>query len=212
MKKLLYLICFSSLFGCTTDRDIAIAEQKLDPASELIYFWNFNSISGTVTEVLPDYQATKALAKISYPGSGAGYMDVFSPGYDVNLRKSEEAGSGLRARNPSNTRSLILELPTTGFKKVVLSYATAKTSSGAASQIFSYTVNGSDYITDGLTVRSFNPVDDPSSSLLQLDFSSIPAVNNNANFKVKINFEGPTASGASGNNRFDNVAVDAVPF
>lgn len=212
MKKLLYLICFSSLFGCTTDRDIAIAEQKIDPASELIYFWNFNSISGTVTEVLPDYQATKALAKISYPGTGTGYMDVFSPGYDVNLRKSEEAGSGLRARNPSNTRSLILELPTTGFKKVVLSYATAKTSSGAASQIFSYTVNGSDYITDGLTVRSFNPVDDPSSSLLQLDFSSIPAVNNNANFKVKINFEGPTASGASGNNRFDNVAVDAVPF
>jgi hypothetical protein len=61
-------------------------------------------------------------------------------------------------------------------------------------------------------VRSFNPVDDPSSSLLQLDFSSIPAVNNNANFKVKINFEGPTASGATGNNRFDNVAVDAVPF
>lgn len=212
MKKLFYLVCFSGFLGCTTDRDIVNPEVIVDAKSELIYFWNFNSVSGTVSEVLPDHQVPKAVAKISYPGSGAGYLDSFNPGYELNLRKSEEAGSGIRARNPSNTRSLLIELPTIGFKKVVLSYATAKTSSGAATQIFSYTLNGTDYITDGLTVRSFNPADDPNSTLLQLDFSHISAVDNNPNFKIKINFDGPTAAGTSGNNRFDNISVDAIPL
>jgi hypothetical protein len=34
-------------------------------------------------------------------------------------------------------------------------------------------------------------------------------VNNNPNFKIKINFSGSQASGTSGNNRFDNVTVEA---
>ena len=46
-------------------------------------------------------------------------------------------------------------------------------------------------------------------TLVQVDFSSILAVNNNQNFKIKITFVGNT-TGENGNNRFDNVTLKGV--
>jgi len=45
-------------------------------------------------------------------------MDSFSPGYKNNLRNNEIDGLGLRVRNPSNNRSLVISMPTTGFEKL----------------------------------------------------------------------------------------------
>lgn len=212
MKKIIpYLVTMALFLACTNDRDITDDSVIVDGNSVLIHYWNFNSNSGTLTSITPDFSLlTSSETHISYEGSGTGYMDSFSPGYDSNARNSE-AGNGIRARNPSDTRSLIIAAPTTGYKKIVLKFATAKSStSGAAQQNYSYTIDGLNYSTTGLSVTTFNPEIDPTNSIIALDFTAIEGVNDNANFKLKIDFSGDTASGTSGNNRFDNVTVEGV--
>ena len=213
MKKTYTLLILLSLFllSCTNDREIISNNVVIDPSSVLIHYWNFNSITGTQTSVNPDLTLLPSSgAAITYPGSGAGYMDAFSPGYDLNSQNSEVAGSGLRARNPSDTRNLLLSLPTTGYKTIVVQFATAISSSGATTQNYSYTIDGINFITTGLGTTTINPSTDPTATLVSLDFTGISGVNNNPNFKVKINFSGATASGTSGNDRFDNVSVKGI--
>ncbi|MEI7508721.1 MAG: Ig domain-containing protein [Flavobacterium sp.] len=214
MKKIFTSLLLLTLFiSCTTDRNIPSMDIAIDPSSVLVHYWNFNSITGTQTSVSPDLTLIPSSgAAITYPGSGAGYMDAFSPGYDLNSQNNEVAGSGLRARNPSDTRNLLLSLPTTGYKTIVVQFATATTSSGATTQTYSYTTDGTNFITDGLNTTTTNPSTDPTATLVSLDFTAISSINNNPNFKIKINFSGATASGTTGNNRFDNVSVKGIPL
>jgi len=213
MKKYLrFALFFTVLASCTNDREINQTVVTLDPNSVLVYYWNFNALTGTVTEVAPDYSLSSASAQITYPGTGDGYVDAFDPGYVMNARNNDIEGSGLRARNPSNTRSLIMDLPTTGYKKVVVQFASARSGSGATTQNYTYTIDGSTYTAVGLAVNTFNASEDPASAIVTLDFSAISDVDDNANFKLKIDFAGATAAGASGNNRFDNVTLEAVPL
>lgn len=217
MKKIKSLVILFSLvlflFSCTRDREIPSIVTPIDPNSVLIHYWNFNSISGTQTSVAPDLTLVpSAGAAITYPGTGAGYMDAFTPGYDLNSQNNAVAGSGLRARNPSDTRDLVLALPTNGYKTIVVQFATAISSTGASTQNYSYTTDGITYTTDGLNTTSINPTTDPIATIVSLDFTGINGVDNNPNFKVKINFSGATASGTSGNDRFDNVSVKGIPL
>ncbi|MCX6172075.1 MAG: Ig domain-containing protein [Flavobacterium sp.] len=215
MGKKITLFAFLSflVFSCTTDREISSNTIPVDPTSVLIHYWNFNSITGTQTLVNPDLTLLPlGGASIDYSGSGAGYMDAFTPGYDSNLQNSEVPGSGLRTRNPSDSRYLVMAVPTTGYKTIVVQFATAASSSGAQIQNYSYTVDGANYSTDGLNTTTFNTTVDPIISLVSLDFSSITEVNNNPNFKIKISFSGSNASGTTGNNRFDNVTVKGIPL
>lgn len=213
MKKCVpYYIFLSLLISCTTDREIK--PTCIDPNSVLIHYWNFNNTSGTQTSIQPDFTLlSPTTSSITYAGTGAGYMDSFTPGYDLNSRNSDVAGNGIRARNPSNTRSLLITTPTTGFKNIVLRFATAKSGTGAPQQNYSYTIDGTNYLSAGLNVTTFNPETDPLNSIVCLDFSDISTVNNNANFKLKIDFAGDTATGLTGNNRFDNITVegDSLP-
>ena len=176
------LLLIGTLFSCTDDRDIKIDKLVLDPNTVLVYYWNFNSLSGTVTDVAPDYSLSTATAQISYPGSGAGYIDAFTPGYALNARNGDIDGAGLRARNPSDTRELIMSLPTTGFKKVIVQFASARSGSGAATQNYSYTLDGTNYVNTGLPVNTFNPAADPAAAIVTIDFSGISGANDNPNF------------------------------
>lgn len=199
-----------SLFSCTTDREIVTENKITDPNSQLVYYWNFNTLTAgsTVDNLIADYNIPTINATLTYSGVGDGYMDSFTPGYNLNIRNNETEVSGLRVRNPSDTRSLILTMPTSGFKQIVVKFATAKTSTGATTQKYSYTLDGTTYINSGLNVSSYNPSVDPASELVTLDFSTISGVNDNPNFKIKIDFEGVNASGTTGNNRFDNITLE----
>ena len=214
MKKIIpYLLYISLLFiSCTVDREIPNDDVIVDDNSVLIHYWNFNNGSGTLTTIAPDFSLlTSSSTQITYDGDGAGYMDSFSPGYDSNSRNNDVAGNGIRTRNPSDTRSLFITAPTSGYKKIVVKFATAKSSaSGASQQNYSYTVDGMNYISTGLNITAYNPEIDPLNSIVSLDFSGITSINDNPNFKIKIEFAGNTASGTSGNNRFDNVTIEGV--
>ena len=215
MKKALLGLGIISLFlsSCTEDRTIE-AEKVIiiDPSSQLIYYWNFNALSGTVTAVNPDFTSSAAQATITYDGAGAGFMDGDTGGYTINARNNDPAENLLKVRNPSNTRNLTLTLPTTGFKKVVLQFALSRSNNGATTQNYTYTTDGTNYTTVGLSKISHNPSPDPTVDLIALDFSSITNINNNPNFKLKIDFVGEAAANPTGNNRFDNITLEGIPI
>ncbi len=209
----LWLLSLPLLFvSCTTDRDIADNTIPTNPEAVLVHYWNFNALpSGNLTNVEPDFTLTDG-AGLSYEGTGDGYMDAFSPGYTTNARNNDPDGQGIRTRNPSNTRSFIMALPMTGFKEGVVKFATARTGSGATQQNYSYTVDGVNYITEGLTTAVFTTSEDPTNNLVTLDFTAITAVNDNPTFRIKVDFTGDAAAGTSGNNRFDNITLEALPL
>lgn len=182
-------------------------------AQTQIHYWHFNALpSGNLGTVTPDVSLLPANAGISYDGTGAGYLDMVSPGTEINLQAGTAIGIGLRTRNPSATRSLIMALPTTGYTAVVVKFATARTSAGAAVQNYSYSLDGgTTYSTAGMTVTSYVPTVEPEYGLVTLDFSTISGASNNPNFRVRIDFGGTAASGSSGNNRFDNITVQGTP-
>lgn len=175
--------------------------------TQQIHYWNFNALpSGTLTTVAPDASLLPTGTAISYPGTGAGYMDNVA-GSLLNAQNGDAAGLGLRPRNPSNTRALLVNAPTTGYQNIVIKFATTRTTQGAATQNYSYTLNGTDFITTGMTVTSYAPQTEPTYEVVTLDFSAITGVANNPNFALKIEFGGATAAGSSGNNRFDNLTI-----
>lgn len=220
MKRSFFCLGILCLFfsSCTEDRSIKTAEAIIiDPDSELIYYWNFNTVEGDVTEVNPNFSLPNNTgAQITYPGTGIGKMDIDTDGYITNTQNNDPAETLLKVRNPSNTRNLIFDLPTTGYRKVVLQFATARSNNGATTQNYSYSTDGTTYTNMGLVKNTHNPATDPTPplpnvDLVTLDFSAIDAVNDKANFKVKIQFSGDAAFGDSGNNRFDNVTLKGIP-
>ncbi|HDP55466.1 MAG TPA: hypothetical protein ENN24_07310, partial [Bacteroidetes bacterium] len=115
----------------------------------VIHYWHFNTLSGTVNEVFSDFSINQLSARITYPGTGDGYMDERThrpadPVSDLNLHHGQEPEQGavLRVRNPANTRELLLEVPTTGFKDIEVAFAITRTSSGAQEQEFYYSTDG----------------------------------------------------------------------
>ena len=147
---------------------------------------------------------TKSKASFEYLGDR---YDEVNPGSDINARNSDVAGDALRLRNPSG--ELILNVPSTGFKDVILSYATTRTGSGSLTQSISYTTDGTTYTQEGLTQSEFAVIED-TFVLIQLNFSGIEATDNNPNFKVKIEFDEASSKIENGNNRIDNLALDGI--
>lgn len=197
-NKLLLLATFIGLVSCTDDRDIPQISAPVNPDYEVVHYWNFNDVSALDT---PTY--TEGGGAFTYAGAR---FDEVDPGTDSNARNEDPAGTGLRLRNPSG--DFILSLPTTGFKDVVFTFATMRTSNGPQNQSISYTVDGTNYITTGLA----NPEIGVSEQfvLQQFDFTEIPAADNNPKFKIKISFS-VNADLDSGNSRYDNITLDGIP-
>ncbi len=176
----------------------------------LIHYWNFNTLAdGTSTSVSPEFSLIATNATITYPGTGAGYMDDVD-GDVLNAQNGDAAGLGLRPRNPSNTRDLLIAFSTVGYENPIVKFATTKTNQGASEQIYSYSVDGGQTFTNAnLPISNFTPVTD-TYNLVTLNFSEIAAADDNADLILKISFGGTTAAGNSGNNRFDNITVNAT--
>jgi hypothetical protein len=171
------------------------------PKDSVFHAFDFNALaSGTLTSV------TSGTATITYPGSGAGYLDNVSDGTLENAPFGAAAGLALRVRNPSNTRRLEIALPTTGFEKIRLSYMIKRTSNGATGQELYYrdSPNG--------TWMSFGEPKTITESYarFEFDFSTLKNVENNPDFAVSIQFTGENAAGSSGNTRIDNLLLTGV--
>jgi hypothetical protein len=174
----------------------------------LVHYWNFNQTSSEAAHLAPSYTAGGgALAYVAGGTSANDYLNGTGQNFDIqnlNARNGDAAGNHLRINNPIGA-SLIFGLPTTGFQDAVVKLATRRSGSGAGAQVIWYTTNGSNY--DSLTTIAPNNGDP---TLQTFDFSAISATDNNPNFKIKITFL-LGSGGTVGNNRFDNVTLDAAP-
>lgn len=171
----------------------------------LIHFWHFNNLPDQVfTNVASDLSLT-GNASITYPGTGDGYMDR-TDGSLLNARNNEPAGFGLRVRNPSNTREMIFTAPSSGYSDLQLSFAVHRTNNGGQQQELYYATDGASNWTQIGSAYAINE----EYELKSFDLSGLPGVNNNPQLRFRILFTGEAAAGSSGNNRFDNIALEGV--
>lgn len=170
--------------------------------SGLIHYWHFNNLPDGHLQIVEADQSMHAPGVITYPGSGAGYMDR-TDGTQMNAHQGVGAGYGLRARNPSDTRQLTIRASSEGYQDVMFSYATRRTPNGAREQTLYYSTDAGENYTqlgDTYTVTE-------NFAVHHVDLGDIPKAQDNADLRFRILFSGDEASGIEGNNRFDNVVL-----
>ena len=201
MKNLLIILSLLviSVSSCVKDRvstvptgPVVVGDRKL------IHYWSFNFGVDSSTLAIPD--TTIGGGTISFSFASAGYADAVA-GSNLNKRMNLDSGTAMRVRNPFH--SWVLHIPTTGFKQPIIQFAVQKSGSGPASNALSYTTDGNNYTTTGLSATSITFSADWTQ--YSLDFSSIAEVNDNPKFAIKFSNSDTTA----GNDRYDNITVDA---
>ncbi len=119
-----------------------------------------------------------------------------------------EEDRALRLRNPTGT--FHLRIPTIGYRDVVVRYVVKRTDDGAEEQDITYSTDGSEFHSEGLTYSTvrigLNYV------LHELDFTGMEAVDDNPDFTLRINASGigSEPGNVEGNQRFNHITVDAV--
>lgn len=204
MKRILMLLCagLCAFSGCVKDRITPVATGPVELGDrKLIHYWSFNTGNDSTTLSVPD--STIGGGTISYSCASAGYVDAVTPGAGHNIRLGKDTGSGLRVRNPFY--SWVLHAPTTGYKQPILQFATQKSNSGPASNTISYTTDGTNYTSAGLSATSVAITTEWTQ--FSVDFSNIPAADDNPKFAIK--FSIAIADTAGGNDRYDNITIDA---
>ena len=179
-------------------------------AEQALYYWHFNNLN-TPTDVVSipaDYNLIAGASPLmTYTGLGPSDIDAINTGSILNMHFNQTSGKAARVRNPSEGRSLIFDLPTTGFKDIKFAYSVQRTAEGQLNNQIAYSLDGVNFIQTGLSQTLFGVTTD--FSLVQVDFSALTAVNNNPNFKIQITFvEFTTAN--TGNNRLDNITLKGV--
>ncbi|TVR82524.1 MAG: hypothetical protein EA409_04730 [Saprospirales bacterium] len=182
-----------------------------DPLFEtaIVHYWHLNNVSGVLDTVFADYfnglhPSYLLYRKIDPNGDDIGIMDDVG-GSAINARNNYEAGRGIRPRNPSLNGELFISLNSEGFEDLLLSYATERSGQGMLKQVLYYTTDGENFTPFGDTFEVAT-----SYQLAAFDFSSIPEVNDNPNFGVLIRFLDQNTAD-NGNNRFDNIVLEATP-
>lgn len=177
---------------------------------ELIYYWHFNTLEtpNDVTSIDADYSLILgADPKMQYIGSSNRDMDEFGNGSALNLQLGENEGKGVRVRNRSEDRWLEFNMPTTGYEDFVFEYAVQRSGSGMLQNIIFYSIDGVNFIQDDLLQTTFD-VEEGYNHVL-VDLSHITSINNQEDFKIRIDFQGNTDQ-LNGNNRFDNITLKGI--
>lgn len=192
---------------------IAALFHGLASGQTLVHYWNFNNNASVAAITAPT--STLLNGSISAVSTGTGNTDTFidfaggtGQNFNVenlNARNGDASGTHLRYNYPING-NVQFNLPTTGYNNVVVKFTTRRSGSGAGTQTWFYSLDGTTF-TQYQTVIS----QEANPQLITFDLSTISGVANNPNFKLKVEFS-TGAGGNVGNNRFDNFTVDADPI
>jgi hypothetical protein len=212
MKKNLLLFSLSVLL---------ITAGKLSATTILIHYWHFNTIDTGgvhVNNLASDFSTISGAVIVndSVPGAGAdtGYVDSYEPGDTLlNVRMSADPVGGqhhgMRLRNPNDSMQCFWYIPSTGYKNLVLKFATQKSTNGPSTQNFQYsTDSGSTWKTTGLSMTSYQPTANAWTLVtINLNSTADTMIKNNPKLVFRVTLGTPN-TGSSGNNRFDNITVE----
>lgn len=172
--------------------------------ADLRAYWNFNSgNTGTPNAEWPGpIAANQGTGTINMSG-WTGQTGAFT-GSTINAINPDGAGLSLCPLNQTGNGSYIqLEISMTNYESLILTYATQRTGTGYNSQQWSWSTNGTTFTDHGAAIVP------PSSYALQtVDFSSVTALDGAANVYLRCTLTGATS--ATGNNRFDNIQLNAT--
>jgi hypothetical protein len=183
--------------------NISLSGSPIACPLELIHYWNFNLDDEDMEEPLSSTYSAVGSGNLSYPGTGDGYMDLVNDGSTLNVQFDGDPGRGLRLRNPSESRVMEIQLPSSCYQSLVLRYATRRTTLGAQQQHLYYRTDG-----NGDWIHTGNTVDVREYYVLQsFDLSHLANTDNNAELAFQLRFGGENADVLSGNNRIDNLSL-----
>ncbi|PQJ76307.1 hypothetical protein BTO16_10320 [Polaribacter glomeratus] len=201
----------------------------------LMYFWLMNADipnDAPLQSVNATFSRTSSSAVINYKSSLTGYpfnnanaswrkaslerkneptaLNYFSNGnhniaYDPFIMRGVQIKQPFKNGNNENT--LELNFPTSGFRDVKLSFAIF--SNGAAQTVLVDYWNGSSWSNANLTNPNLSISD--AYAIKEFDFSNVTIADNNANFKVRIRFNGTNMTIEDNKQVFiNNIAVEGV--
>ena len=219
-KNVLTPICCSAL--------LLLSQFESKAQLKLIHYWNFNATApcagtgGTnLSPITADYSTLGAQLvynQVLTPVRDS-ILDNGSGGSTVNRRTilgtddTTACGQNLyvRTRNPSSETVFLWNIPTTHYKNILVTYAAERSGSGPLTHVYSYSLDGINFITTGLSGMGTTLPDSNTVATtwgqLQLDFSSIAGANNNPNFVLRVQTSQQNAT-QNGNDRYDNITVE----
>ncbi len=173
-----------------------------------LHYWDFNTGAGTVanSKWLSPVAATSSITGTTLTHTFTKTEDFGGSTLDATGFTSTAGASFSVVDFINNNQSLILNAPTTNYENISFTYATRGTSTGFTTHTIDYTTDGTNY-TNSTTITGRNAT---TFSLQTINFSTITAANNNANFKIRITISGGTNT--AGNNRFDNFRITGTPI
>jgi hypothetical protein len=192
--------CTAACFGLLTF--LLIGSLNLT-AQTTIHCWDFNAAANFSSPVSTDHRV-----------AGTGTIEHNIPstisslgGNDANACSGSIAGNAfcptVGAGNLANDSHIDFIFPTTGYEDISFSFWFRRTATGFNDNILLYSTNGGTSFNE-LTTFSFTAA--TGGTTLNFDFSAIPAVNDNPNFRIRIVLKDGSAT--VGNNRYDNVKLE----
>jgi len=173
----------------------------------LIAGWDFSNLGNPSSTV----SATAGSGSLDISAFADTQQDPVA-GTSVNAFPGSETapGTALNLKNSSaNGQVMIFSLNMSGYQDLVLTFATRGSATGFDTHTWSYSTDGSSYIT--LTGNNTAVHDGVTTFVTQtVDFSSISALeDNDGSIFIELKVSGATSSG--GLNGFDNIQFNADP-
>lgn len=194
--------CASAFFGLLTFLLIGSANLT---AQTTIHCWDFNAAANFSSPVSTDHRvAGTGTIEHNIPSTISSFG-----GNAANACAASVAGNAfcptVGAGNMANDSHIDFIFPTTGYEDLNFSFWARSTSTGFNNNVLQYSTNGGTNYTE---LTTFNLVTTSGGSTLNFDFSAIPAVNDNPNFRIRIVLK--DGSDPSGNNRYDNIKLEGT--
>ncbi|MEN9676382.1 MAG: hypothetical protein RIS76_2278, partial [Verrucomicrobiota bacterium] len=181
----------------TAETGFVITVDEVAARPVLRQYWSFNETNA----LLSPQQGAGAAGITVLPGPTTTVQSGNEPAFEgFNSQNGSETATHLRILEPIGAE-ILLRLPTTGVMDTVVRYETHRSNQGPGIQQIEYTADGSAF----LPLRIL-PVADNTASLVELDFSNLPATDNNPEFAVRITFAAGDG-GIAGDNLFDNLTL-----
>lgn len=199
--------------------------------ANVVAYWNFNNSTGntvsgqlgTLNSLAPDQGAGTLSIGGGSPtitfntinnATANGVVGTFT-GSTLNAIGADVAGGALSVQGgvggagavTANGGYVQFNVNMTGLKDLVVSFSTRGTATGFRAGQLSYSTDGVSFTNNGAT---WDGGGSSTFFLVSRDLSSIVALNNAPSVTVRITLN--TASGSGGNNRIDNVQLNANPI
>ncbi|MCC5841095.1 MAG: PEP-CTERM sorting domain-containing protein [Opitutales bacterium] len=171
--------------------------QAADVGTGFITLSNFNAALNSDDD---DYIGSNPGAYAFIQSFGGNTANAL-PGFPGGGSLSPQGGADLS----NNGMHIDFAISTVGFTDLAISWAQRGTAGGFASRQFSYSADGGSSFTEfALSTGALGDW-----TIQSYDLSLVETVNNNPNVVLRITLDG--AIGATGNNRFDNIHITAIP-